>query len=48
MPELTALCGHDKKRMGGELSYVVCPAIGKGEIRKASFPDFCRMMEESL
>lgn len=48
MQELTALCGHDKKRMGGELSYVVCPAIGQGEIRKASFPDFCRMMEESL
>ena len=47
MQELTALCGHDKKRMGGELSYVVCPAIGQGEIRKAAFPDFCRMLEEN-
>lgn len=47
MQELTALCGHDKKRMGGELSYVVCPAIGQGEIRKTAFPDFCRMLEEN-
>ena len=45
---LLPLCGHDKKRMGGKLRYIVCKPIGKAEIRTASFADFCALFERSV
>lgn len=37
---LTALCGGDKKRAGSRIRYIVCPEVGKAEIREAALADF--------
>lgn len=46
MSELLPYCSKDKKCGSGSISYIVCEEIGKAEIRKASFSEFCGLMEE--
>lgn len=44
--ELLPYCSKDKKREYGNISYIVCPTIGKAEIRKSTLSDFERAMVE--
>ncbi len=37
---LVKLCGNDKKRESSSLNFIVCPVIGKAEIRKVSVTEF--------
>lgn len=45
MSELLPFCAMDKKCESSSISYIVCPEIGKGEIRKTSTAEFFRLME---
>lgn len=38
--ELVKLCGNDKKRESSSLNFIVCPVIGKAEIKKVSVTEF--------
>lgn len=40
--ELLRLCGHDKKRAGSKLRYIVCPVVGDCEIRTVTLEEFHR------
>ena len=42
---LLPLCGHDKKRLGGDIRYITCQPIGTAHIKTASFSDFSRAFE---
>lgn len=46
MKELIPFCSKDKKRESDNLNYIVCPVIGKAEIRKTTVSEFGKMMEE--
>jgi 3-dehydroquinate synthase len=48
MDELTALCGHDKKRAGARLRYIVCSPIGTAQIRTATLPEFRKQFERKV
>ena len=43
--QLLPYCSKDKKRAGSNISYIVCPEIGKAEIRRASVKEFDELME---
>ena len=45
MSALLPLCGHDKKRLGGDLRYITCEPIGTAHIKTAAYSDFCRIFE---
>lgn len=42
---LLPLCGHDKKRLGGDIRYITCQPIGTAHIKTAPFHEFCRLFE---
>ena len=44
--ELLKLCSNDKKRESGNINYIVCPEIGKAEIKKVTVAEFEKRMEE--
>ena len=46
MSELLPFCMNDKKRTTGNISYIVCPSVGKAEIRKVAFAEFSHLMED--
>lgn len=46
MNKLIPFCSKDKKRVSDNLNYIVCPAVGKAEIRKTTVSDFGKLMEE--
>lgn len=48
MGELLALCGHDKKRTGGRLRYVVCSPIGTAKIHNEWLSDFRKQFERTV
>lgn len=48
MDELAALCGHDKKRAGGDIRYIVCSPIGTADIRTDSLEQFRKMFERTV
>ncbi len=45
MSELLPFCSKDKKREYSSISYIVCPTVGRAEIRKAAVAEFDRIME---
>ena len=45
LSKLLPLCGHDKKRLGGDIRYITCSPIGTAHIKTASFHEFCRLFE---
>ena len=45
LPDLLALCGHDKKRTGSELRYIICSPPGSAEIRTDSLSAFRKHFE---
>lgn len=45
---LVSLCGHDKKRAGGSIRYIVCSPVGTANIRKATLPDFRKLFERTV
>ena len=45
MSELLPFCKIDKKNEAKNINYIVCREIGKGEIVKVPFDEFCRLME---
>lgn len=47
LDELLALCGHDKKRAGAQLRYIVCTPIGTAQIRSGSLAQFRACFERS-
>lgn len=47
MEELLKRCSNDKKRESGSINYIVCPVIGKAEIKKVTVAEFNRIMEEN-
>lgn len=48
IPELIKLCGHDKKRAGAAMRYIVCPEIGQADIRSDSLEGFCKLFERTV
>lgn len=46
MNKLIPFCAKDKKRVSDNLNYIVCPVIGKAEIRKTTVSDFGKLMGE--
>lgn len=46
MSELLPFCAKDKKKEAGDINYIICSEIGKGEAVKTSFSEFCRLMGE--
>lgn len=44
--ELLPFCSVDKKRDHDSISFIVCPEVGKAEIRRVSLDEFCRLMGE--
>ncbi len=38
--KLVKLCGNDKKRESSSLNFIICPVIGKAEIKKLAIADF--------
>lgn len=48
LSELLPLCGHDKKRAGGSLRYIVCDPIGKADIRRDTLTDFMARFEGTV
>jgi len=47
LKELVSLCGHDKKRAGTRLRYIVCSSIGTAEIKSDFLPDFQKHFERN-
>lgn len=45
MSELLPFCRKDKKNEAKDINYIICREIGKGEIVKVTFDEFCRLME---
>lgn len=45
MSELLPFCSMDKKNEMKNINYIICKEIGKGEIVKVPFTEFCRLME---
>lgn len=45
MSELLPFCSKDKKNEAKDINYIICREIGKGEIVKVPFAEFCRLME---
>lgn len=45
---LLDLCGHDKKRAGGTIRYIVCQPIGKANIETAEIPAFRKLFERTV
>lgn len=45
MNELLPFCRKDKKRESDHLRYIICRTIGKAEIIKVTFEEFCKLME---
>ena len=45
MSELLPFCSKDKKNEAKDINYIICNEIGKGEIVKVPFTEFCRLME---
>lgn len=45
MSELLPFCSKDKKNEAKNINYIICQEIGKGEIVKVPFAEFCRLME---
>lgn len=48
LTELLDLCGHDKKRSGGELRYIVCSPIGQAKIHCDTLPAFRKHFERTV
>lgn len=46
MSELLPFCTKDKKCESNSINYIICPEIGKVEIRKVSIDDFMKLMED--
>ena len=46
MNELLPFCTKDKKCEASNINYIICPEIGKVEIRKVSVDDFMKLMED--
>lgn len=46
MSELMPFCTKDKKCESNSINYIICPEIGKVEIRKVSIDDFMKLMED--
>lgn len=46
MSELLPFCTKDKKCEANNINYIICPEIGKVEIRKVSVDDFMKLMED--
>lgn len=44
--ELLPYCSKDKKCQSDSINYIVCEEIGVSQIRRSSFTEFCRLMEE--
>lgn len=42
---LLPLCANDKKRLGGQIRYIMCEPIGQAHIKWADFDAFCKMFE---
>ncbi len=47
MDKLVTLCGGDKKRTGGDLSFIVCEEIGQAQIKKLPFEEFVKFIIET-
>ncbi len=45
MNELLPFCSKDKKNELDKINYIICSEIGKGEIVRVPFDEFCRLME---
>jgi len=43
--ELLPFCSKDKKNEARDINYIICKEIGKCEIVKVPFTEFCRLME---
>ncbi len=48
MTALLDLCGHDKKRAGGKIRYIVCDPIGTANIKSAEIPAFRALFERTV
>ena len=46
MNELLPFCSKDKKNEAKNINYIICNEIGKAEIVKVPFGEFCRLMED--
>ena len=46
--ELVPLCGHDKKRAGSHLRYIVCEPVGHAVIRNATLEGFAALFERTV
>ena len=46
--ELVPLCGHDKKRAGSHLRYIVCEPVGHAVIRDATLEGFAALFERTV
>ena len=45
MSELLPFCSKDKKNEAKDINYIICNEIGRCEIVKVPFTEFCRLME---
>ena len=45
MSELLPFCSKDKKNEAKNINYIICNEIGRGEIVRVPFDEFCRLME---
>lgn len=43
--DLLPLCGHDKKRLGGNIRYITCSPVGTAHIETASIDEFRHLFE---
>jgi 3-dehydroquinate synthase len=46
MSELLPFCSKDKKNEAKNINYIICKEIGRSEIVKVPFTEFCRLMED--
>ena len=46
MSELLPFCSKDKKNEAKDINYIICREVGRCEIVKVPFSEFCRLMEE--
>ncbi len=46
MSELLPFCSKDKKNEFSSINYIICKEIGRSEIVKLPFTEFCRLMEK--
>ncbi|MBR1824014.1 MAG: 3-dehydroquinate synthase [Ruminococcus sp.] len=45
MSELLPFCSKDKKNEAKDINYIICQEVGKCQIVKVPFGEFCRLME---